>query len=165
MLPRPSGPTLQWRKEGTRWVMPDLQSEFLDWLLTLPEDREHKTATLWAEAHGVRPQTVRDWKKNDKFLAEWTRRAHQKNISVDRVQNVLDALYRAAVADKPDVNAAQRWLGYIEKLMPPQRAERDPDISDLSDEDLLREIAELQMEEGVSEAGSEDYPGKAGLVR
>lgn len=137
--PRPN----LWRRDGSRWVMPELQSEFLDWLLTLPEDREHKTATLWANAHDVGPVAVRNWKKDDRFIAEWTRRAHKKNISVDRVQNVLDALYRAAVGDRPDVNAATRWLGYIEKLMPPQRAERDPDISDLSDDELIAEIQEL----------------------
>lgn len=123
--------------------MPELQSEFLDWLLTLPEDREHKTLALWADAHNVTPATCQKWKKHDRFLAEWTRRAHKKNISVDRVQNVLDALYRAAVADKPDVNAATRWLGYVEKMMPPQRPERDADISDVSDEELAAEVQEL----------------------
>lgn len=143
-----------WKRDASgRWVMPEVQSEFLDWLLSLPEERPEgqKNEAQWARVHGYSStEPLRNWKKNDRFRAEWTKRAAAKNISVDRLQNILDMLYRRAIVDD-DVAAAARWMGWVEKYMPPVRVERDEEAAGLSDEELEAEIRDLLIP-GADEA-------------
>lgn len=146
LIPKSNNPAL-WRREGNRWVMPPLQSEFLDWLLTHESERDHKTIKAWAEAHHVTPATCGSWKKDRRFKREWEDRAAAKNISVDRIQNVIDTLYEAAC--NGDVNAAKLYMQHVEKLSPPKVVEADEDVAGLSDDELMAEIA--QLAEGFSE--------------
>ena len=145
-MPQSDNPTL-WRKDHKtgRDVMPALQSEFLDWLLTSKDDREHNTIRSWAAAHGVSAATPTEWKKDRRFRREWEDRAAAKNISVDRIQNVIDTLYEAAVVG--DVQAAKMYLSHVEKLAPPVVVQRDPDVQDLSDEELRVLVAGLVAED------------------
>lgn len=144
--PHSDNPTL-WRKdESGRYVMPALQSEFLDWLLTSKDDREHNTIRAWAAAHSVSQHTPSEWKKDRRFRREWEDRAAAKNISVDRIQNVIDTLYEAAVGG--DVQAAKMYLSHVEKLSPPVVAVRDPDVQDLSDDELRELVVGLAADEG-----------------
>lgn len=141
LIPRSDNPRL-WRKRGGKLIMPALQSEFLDWLLTPVPEREQKTQKDWAEAHGVAATTVQEWKKDRRFRREWEERADAKNIGVDRIQNVIDTLYEAAC--RGDVNAAKLYMQHVEKLRPPQQVvERDSDVADMSDEELAAEVAAL----------------------
>lgn len=147
LIPRSDNPSL-WRNEGGRLIMPALQSEFLDWLLTPePEKPEgQKTQAQWAATHGVNAGTVGTWKKDRRFRMMWEDRAAEKNISVDRIQGVIDTLHGAALAG--DVQAAKLYLQHVEKMRPPVEIVRDDDVAGVSDEDLKSEIAALIAEEG-----------------
>lgn len=141
LRPRSENPN-QWRKVGDRLVMPELQSKFLDeFLLELPSERKHKTMKAWAEAHGLNPQTVGEWKRDRRFRREWEDRADAKNISVDRIQNVLNTLYESAC--NGDVNSAKLYMQHVDKLRPVRQVEQDRDVADLSDEELLAELRDL----------------------
>lgn len=135
-------PATQWRKQGNRWIMPELQSEFLDWLLSLHSERVEKTEIDWARTHGVAATTPASWKRNDRFRVEWAKRAAAKNVSVDRLQMILDMLFEKAIEDG-DAQAARQWLTWVERYMPPVTVERDEEAANLSDEELAAELREL----------------------
>jgi hypothetical protein len=140
LIPRSESDKL-WRQEGDKLVMPRLQSEFLDWLLTHDSEREHHTIKDWSAAHGVAATRPALWKKDRRFRREWEDRAAAKNISVDRLQNVIDTLYEAAC--NGDVNAAKLYMAHVEKLRPSQVVEPDRDVERLSDDELQAEIRGL----------------------
>ena len=129
-----------WDNQSNSWLMPDLQSRFLDWLLSDPKDPSSRVQ--WCELNGVHPDTPKRWKRDKRFQEEWDRRAREKNISVDRVQSVVDSLHRAAV--NGDVKAANLYLQYIDRFTPKRivRSE-DAETKSLSDEDLLAELKSL----------------------
>lgn len=120
---------------------PELQSQFIDWLLG-DADTELQTQRAWCQFHGINERTVRDWKKDPRFRAEWERRAAQKNVSPERMQNVLDTLYRVAT-EQGDVAAAKLYIEQVNRLLPPKKIEDEGDYAALSDEEL---VAALQRE-------------------
>jgi hypothetical protein len=130
----------KWNAETRAWDMPKLQSEFLDWLLTDPKDPATKNE--WCELAEVHPDTPKRWKRDKRFNAEWELRAREKNISVDRVQSVVDSLHQAALGG--DVKAASLYLQYIDRFVPKQivRTE-DASTKSMSDDDLLAELQQL----------------------
>ncbi len=129
--PNPS----QWRQDATgKMVMPELQSQFLDWLLTPTSERQEKTQKEWAAAHGVAATTVGDWKKDRRFIRAWEARADERNVSVERMQRIMDTLYEAGVDG--DVAAAKMWLGQVEKMRPPKQVEQDAELEHLDDDQL-----------------------------
>lgn len=148
-----------WQKHDGKWIMPEKQSRFLDWLLTPKEEREHKTQMAWCEANGVGIHTPADWKRDRRFRREWEDRAAAKNIGVDRMQSVIDTLYEAAV--NGDVAAAKLYIQEVEKLRPPRQLEADRDVEHLSDEELEAEIRGLLDDEEVR--ARQDGQGHEGL--
>lgn len=146
LLPKPENPAKWSTTEAGRPVMPDLQSAFLDWLLTPESDREHSTIRAWAAAHSVNASTCSEWKKDPRFRREWEQRAAAKNVSVDRMQNVIETIYQAAVDRenlKDALPAARLYMQYVEKLSPPVVVEKDASVEHLSDEELLAEVEAL----------------------
>lgn len=137
-----SGKASRWGSNGSGTpVPPELQSKFLDWLLADPDDKEFPSQRAWCEAHGITQRTVRTWKKDDRFKREWERRAAEKNVSPERMQDILDTLYRVAVNDG-DVAAAKLYLDQANRLLPPKTVVQEEEFSGLSDEDLVSAIAE-----------------------
>lgn len=132
-----------WDNQSNSWKMPQIQSDFLDWLLSDPKDPASKNA--WCEQNGLHPDTPKRWKRDKRFNEEWDRRAKEKNISVDRVQSVVDSLHTAAV--NGDTKAASLYLQYIDRFTPKRiiRTE-DAETKSLSDEDLLAELRQLTEE-------------------
>lgn len=124
-------------------VMPEIQSEFLDWLLSDPKD----PATLdeWCFDHQVDRRTTSRWKRDKRFQRVWEERAREKNISVDRVQDVVDSLHRSAVSG--DVKAASLYLQYIDRFTPKKRVVVDEgSVRELSDEELVQRLrADLDL--------------------
>lgn len=126
-----------WDNQTNSWSMPPQQSEFLDWLLSDPKDPASRT--VWCEQHGVHPDTPKRWKRDKRFNEEWERRAREKNISVDRVQSVVDSLHNAAI--NGDVKAASLYLQYIDRFTPKRVVKvEDSETKGLSDDDLLAEL-------------------------
>ena len=123
-------------------VMPDHWREFLEWLLLRP-DRQPVTQREWAAEHGVHEDSLRRWKRDPRFRREWEARAAELNIHVERVQTVIDAVYREAA--QGDVKAAALYLQYIDKFTPKRRVlvDDERDASGLSDLELAAELADL----------------------
>lgn len=129
-----------WDNQTNSWQMPELQSKFLDWLLSDPKDPATKNE--WCQLHGVHEDTPKRWKRDRRFQEEWERRAREKNISVDRVQSVVDALHAAAV--NGDVKAANLYLQYIDRFTPKRVLQvEDRDTKGLSDDELIAELRQL----------------------
>lgn len=132
-----------WDNQTNSWVMPDKQSAFLDWLLSDPKDPA--TRVLWAQQNGVHVDSTKRWKRDKRFQEEWERRAREKNISVDRVQSVVDALHNAAV--NGDVKAASLYLQYIDRFVPKRVVKvEDAETKGLSDDELMAELRQLTNE-------------------
>lgn len=121
-------------------VMPEGWQHFLDWLVSDPKDPA--TQYEYAESVGVHPDSLTRIKRDQRFIKEWEKRAAELNISVDRVQGVVDSLHRSAMAG--DVKAAQLYLQYIDRFTPKSRLViEDRSLSDMSDDEIAAELAEM----------------------
>jgi SOS response regulatory protein OraA/RecX len=142
----PTGGGYGWvRGANGRWQPPPDQDEFIDWLLSDPRDPQHQYQ--WAEQHGYNPDSLKRWKRDARFIQEWERRAAEKNISVDRVQSVVDALHAMAVLG--DVKAANLYLQYVQRFMPTKKVihEDETSLADLDDEAIEAELRSLLGDE------------------
>jgi hypothetical protein len=126
-------------------VLPELWSEFIDWLVD--PQRSPSSQKEWAVLHGVNPDSVTRWKRNPDFVRQWEARARELNMGVERTQAVVNSLFAQAVLG--DTKAASLYLQYIEKFTPKQRiVVEDAEVEGLSDEQLLMELERLTGEFG-----------------
>lgn len=118
----------------------EVQERFADWLLTDP--RDPSTQREWAAQNGVNERTVKRWKADPRFIEHWEAKAREKNISVDRVQSVVDSLHAAAVTG--DVKAASLYLQYVDRFTPKKIVvTEDRETKLMTDEQLEAELREL----------------------
>lgn len=135
----PNDPRCRWQQDadGT-WIMPALQQDFLEWLVSFPRSGSQ---AQWARDHNVDERTVRRWKKDPKFVKEWRAHAEELNLSIERVQEVLNNLYDTASTQQnaSGVKAASLYLEYVGKFMPTKKVvvESD-DLSGVSLDELAR---------------------------
>lgn len=127
-----------WENHDGKWQMPERQAEYLQWLCTPPADREPNTKAAMAERLDVHVATLRRWEKDSMFRAEWDRALAELNIKPDRVQEVIDALFKQATSG--DVNAQKLYLTMVEKISPPKIVLHDKGVEDLSDDELADEL-------------------------
>lgn len=143
---------------GTRGLRkPDLNDWkvklFLEWLVTVPAERDPEKQSEFAEQHGIPIGYLGDWKRDPDFLIEWERRYRKKVGSPEKQQQVLEALHATATdrTDPRQVPAARAYLEAIDAIKPKKvdvTFEAKP-AKNLSDEDLtllLAEAASLEAE-------------------
>lgn len=127
---RPNGPAVS-----------ELQEQFIEWLL----DPERKgSQNEWAREHGVSPSTLSNWKSRDSIFKEaWERRAAELNINPERVQKLVDTLFKKG-ADG-DVKAIELYLRFTEKYTPKVDLGKpsETSLSEMSDAELQEA---MQME-------------------
>jgi hypothetical protein len=117
-----------------------LQQEYLLWLI----DPEHKGTKLsWATDHKVSYETLRRWQKSVGFRDELERTASSLNVSTERIQDIVNALWKKAVSG--DVKASELYLRYAEKLQPPRVVIEDRRVAELSDAELHAELIAAQQ--------------------
>ena len=133
----------KWDEETGSKVMPENWNLLLDWLLLGP-DREPKHQYQLAEELGMHEDSIRRIKRDPRFMREWDRRAAELNISPERTQSVVDALW--AKAADGDVKAASLYLQYTERFVPQQKVQVGRDVSSLSDAELVAELEEKVVE-------------------
>lgn len=122
-------------------VMPELWKSFLDWLLLGPE-RDPKTQKEWASSNAVHEDSLRRWKRDPRFRREWEARAAELNVHVERVQSVIDAVYKEAA--QGDIKAASLYLQYVDRFTPKRQLIVDEgEASGLSDAALVAELEDL----------------------
>lgn len=135
----------RWRtdEDGTL-LMPAKQSEYLDWLLS--DIKSPPSQARWCLENDVHERTVQGWKRDPRFVAEWNSRLEDKNLSPERIQDMVDTLYNAGKGG--DVKAATTYLDYVQKFMPaPERRTNDTSITGMSDEELDAELRRLAGED------------------
>jgi hypothetical protein len=140
---------------------PDLNDfrvlRLLDWLTTIPSEREPATQKELGDELGLSHFVLTTWKKDADFLIEWERRYRQKVGSPEKQQEVLQALQETAKdrTDPRQVPAARAYLEAVDAIKP-----RKMDVTvttkpakDLSDEDLAALLAEAAENEAIRRAG------------
>ncbi len=132
---------------------PDLNDfrvqRFLEWLVTVPDERDPPNESLLAEEMGLTRHTIGAWKKDADFLVEWERRYRKKVGSPEKQQQVLEALHQTATdrTDPRQVPAARAYLEAVDAIKPKKvdvTVQTKP-AKDLSDSDLAALLAEAAV--------------------
>lgn len=120
------------------------KQRLLDWLTTIPSEREPATKKELATELGVVDRTLRSWQNEPAFRREWEKRAFEVAGDPDRTQRVLDALYEAATdrGARDRVSAAKHFLEATGAIKPPpMQVEVSSRVQELSDQELDELIA------------------------
>lgn len=121
---------------------------FAQWLITPPDEREFKTQTAFAEAHGVTKESLSHWKANQQFMRQVYRRAGSV-IRLDWIQPIMRHQYEIATSKnvKPSesTSAAKFLIAVMEVTMSLEEAIEDAQrpIEALSLDELREELAEI----------------------
>jgi len=119
----------------------ELQAEFIEWLL---DPARQGSQNEWARSHSIHPTTCSVWKKRDGiFRNEWERRAAELNVSPDRIQDVIEAVFQSATdkSAKDHVKAAELYLRFVDRFTPATKVVTSEGtaktaIEDMTDEEL-----------------------------
>jgi hypothetical protein len=145
--PGAGGQPAQWRKsESGHLVMPEKQSQYLDWYLEHPTSRSPGTLEEWCEWYEVGLNTVKGWHKDPRFKEEHRKRLYERAIDPQQLQPVLDAMHTAA-SGLADPQAIRQYMTLIERLAPQDPINRDPEVQSMSDEEIVAELRELLADE------------------
>ena len=132
----------------------DLQAEFIEWLL---DPNKQGSQNEFARQHNVAVSTLSNWKKKDAiFKTEWERRAAELNVSTDRIQAVIEAIYQSATNSdaKEHVKAATLYLQYVDKFTPKldmgvTKKDQATSLEEMTDEELQEALqAEWRARKG-----------------
>lgn len=120
-------------------LLDEKETRLLNWLLTPEHEREPSTKAELAAELGVSTQTLRRWEQYEHFEAEYNRRWRQLRGSPDKVKAVVDRLYEKACSG--DNQAMKLYLEWAREFKQAEAVvPEDPDLRNLSEEDLLRRI-------------------------
>lgn len=122
-------------------VLPDDVQEFAHWLCTPKWEREQKSISQWAEAHGYNKTTCYRWRKDERFQRFLRKVAEDYNLGTERIQDVINSVFEKA--SNGDMQAARLYLEHVNKLRPPTVVVEHKGISEMSQEELDAELKEL----------------------
>ncbi len=125
----------------------DVRKErYVDWLVTVPSERQPSSKQRYADQEGVSVETLRRWEKEPVFRKAWELRSSDVVGSPERAQNVLETLYTQAL--QGDVKAASLFLQATNRIQPPQVVVKDDrQLAKVSDEELESLIAAAAVSE------------------
>lgn len=129
----PSGGGAKWGTNGSG-EPPQYVIDWIDWLLTPDWEKEITTQVGYARAHDISVSTIKGWKRDPRVKAMISKRADEVNLSTEKIQQVISAVFRAAV--QGDVKAATLYLQHADKLQPKRIVIEDRSIASMSDEEL-----------------------------
>lgn len=134
----PAGGGAKWPRDGS---MPEHVSNFIDWLLTPEWERAYdcKTQIAYCRHHDISPSSIKEWKRKPSVRKAIQARADELNLSTEKIQEVIEAVHRAAV--RGDVKAAGLYLQHADKLAPKRIVIEDKTIAGLTDEELRERLA------------------------
>lgn len=119
----------------------ELRDAFVYWYVTPEDERTPRFRKGFAEEFGVPDRTLYEWEHS-----QWFREAVEKlygklNLSPDRIQKVVDAMWSAACTGS--TQAASLYLQYIDRLNPNRASVvEDRSVEDMSDEELAAALRE-----------------------
>lgn len=132
-----------WEKDADGfWKLPERVQEYVDWLTNPEKPDDEPTQVAFAKKRNMWPQQLQQWKRDKRVRDNIERRFEQLNISPDRVQQVVDAMFARAKAG--DTNAAKLYLQFIERLAPPKVIVEDKRVKDMSDAELAQALDEAR---------------------
>ena len=111
------------------------QKAFIEYLVDPSGDKG--SMEKWGVENEVPRRTMFNWKRNRAFRLEWEKRAYEVYGGPDRVDAVVNAIYRKATIDG-DVRAMQMYLQFVDKFTPKREVinTTSAQLSELSDEEL-----------------------------
>jgi hypothetical protein len=119
---------------STTLELNEKQKALIEWLLDPSKDKG--SLEQWGEDNGVARRTVFNWKRHRLFREEWEKRAYEVYGGPERVNAVVDSLYKKAVVDG-EVRAMQLYLQYVDKFTPKREVVNTTrGLEELSDEEL-----------------------------
>jgi ribosome-binding protein aMBF1 (putative translation factor) len=121
----------------------ETQLAFLEWLVDpAPASPQGKgSQNDLAVKLGVSRACLSKWKSDIFFKEAWEKRLAELNVSPDRIQKVVEAMYRNAIGG--DVKSANLYLQYVDRFTPTKRTVvEDRSTQDLSDEELAAALEE-----------------------
>ena len=126
---------MDWRRE-----------RLLEWLCTIPDDREPKTQTLLAAELGATASDISKWKAEPDFLAKWETLYRKTVGSPEKAHQVLHALHATAIdrTDPRQVQAARAYLETIDVIKPKKvdvTVTQGRAAKDLTDDELFAMMA------------------------
>lgn len=118
-----------------------LTEDLVSWLVTPPDMRAPSTQKAWAEAHGVPWETMRSYIRDERVKRLVSRASDKLNMSPERVQEVMDALFNRAKGG--DTQAAKLYMEQVERIRKLQDDEPQgyESMDDAELEALARELA------------------------
>ena len=126
---------------------------FLEWLCTPASEREPPYLKDIAEQLSVTRRTLTNWKVDPEFLAEWENRYRRTIGNPERVNEVMNTLYRTATDpdDPKHVQAAGKYIDIVEGVRP-QKIDVTvkggaQDLSDAQLEAIIAERAQREAEQ------------------
>lgn len=113
----------------------------MEWLCTVPSERQPSTRAELASQLNISPRTLTNWANDPQFQAAWRERAEEVIGDPTRAAAVLDMLYKAAINPKrPNVQAAKLYLEATNAIRP-QKVEvtvkRSTELTDAELEELI----------------------------
>ncbi len=117
----------------------------IDFLVDPIPSASTPTQKAWAEQNGVAPQTAANWKGEPEFRAAWEKRLAQLNVSPDRTQAVVNAMFKRA--EGGDTTAAKLYLEYVRQFQRPPEVDATVAAAELDDDELELLIAEAARAE------------------
>lgn len=114
------------------------QLEYIEWLC---DPQRQGSKKEWARDHGFAESTIFRWQNDRWFKQAYEQRLAELNVSPDRIQAVVDALW--AAASRGDTKAASLYLQYVDRLQPKRVVIEDARVAGLSDEELRAELDAL----------------------
>lgn len=124
-------------------ALSEQQKRFINWLLTVKEEREPRRQEDLAEELGVSAHTLSTWKRDEEFLREWNTQYLRTIGSPETKMRIMHTLQRTATdgEDPKHVQAAKAFFE-IEGSLRPTKAQVAVEVStkpsELSDADLKR---------------------------
>jgi hypothetical protein len=143
------------------WSDDPRKLRLMQWLTTPRNERSPSSQDRLATELNVHPRSIRDWMSDPVFREAWEREAKNVVGDPDRVQNVLDELYRAAIdsGNKAQVQAAKLYLEATNSIKPAPieiTVSKPHELSDEQLDELLAQgAAQLRQERNAGEVGVE----------
>jgi predicted transcriptional regulator len=118
----------------------------LEWLTTPESARTPKSQRQLATELGVTETTIRNWKRDDAFRAKWEKESKDLVGEPDKVQRVLEMLYKGALDTTETLaartRAAHEFLAAVDGIKPPAVDMAKKSAAELSDAEIEAMLAE-----------------------
>jgi hypothetical protein len=119
--------------------MPQKAWDHIEWIAdpnTVGQSEER-----WCKDSGVGYSTMVQWKRKPIWRRELERRCAELNVSPQRLQSIVNALYGNAL--RGDVRSAELYMRYVDRLTPQKVVLVDRGVAELSDAELDAKILSL----------------------